>query len=235
MNSLLRNHNMYFRFIGFTMMILISWIFVNPGHAAWQVDFQVSLPDQAADNGHASNRLILGTDNTATDNFDNLLDTVAYNGGGINAYFVHPEYATAKSRLWQDMRENQLPKTWEVEVSSSLKGQANISWDTNNVPSNVSLKLTDGQTGTTIDMKTMSEYTFQNSPTVARKITLLASQDAGAGETPQTSSQGGGCGYIKDIGNNKSNPMNPGTAAINVLILFIPLVGLRFLRLTMRG
>lgn len=235
MNSLLRNHNTYFRVIIFITMIVIPWTFVNPGEAAWQVDFQVALPDPAADSGLASNRLILGVDNTASDNFDNLLDTVAYAGGGINAYFLHPEYATAKSRLWQDVRGNQLPKTWEVEVSSSLDGQASITWDADAIPSNVSLKLTDGETGASIDMKSMGEYTFQNSPSVARKITLLASEDATGGSPSQAVSMGGGCGYIKNIGNDKSNPMNPGTAAINILILFLPLVGLRLLRLTMRG
>ncbi len=234
MNSLLRNNNIYIRLFIFTAMTVFNWILVSPVQAAWQVNFQVELPDPSADSGLASNRLMLGIDNTATDNFDNLLDTVAYDGGRVNAYFLHPEYVMAKSRLWQDMRELQLPKTWEVEVSSSLDGQAKISWDTSTVPSNVSLKLTDGQTGTSIDMKSMSEYTFQNNPSVARKITLLASEDA-AGNSSQTASKGGGCGYIKDIGNNKSNPMNPGTAALNILILFIPLVGLRFLRLTMRG
>lgn len=221
------------------VMLLFAWGLSSPAQAAWQARLQISIPDSAADSGNASNKLILGVDSSATDNFDNTWDTVAYPGGSLSAYFPHPENSLSKTQLWQDMRADQLPQHWEVEASSQLEGDARLTWDASTVPAQIDLKLVDSQTGNSIDMKTASQYSYAATPSAARKFSIQASEkipNVGSGPPPPQisgGSGGGGCGMIKDVGRNASYPPPTGAVALNMALLFSPLLWLAFRRIAL--
>ena len=79
-----------------TILILGSAI---TGSATWQLTLDVSTPDPDSDSGIATNRLTVGTDQTATDAYDNMFDTVALLRGPVQAYISHPEYAIEQQKL----------------------------------------------------------------------------------------------------------------------------------------
>ena len=58
-----------------TMLLLLGSAVT--GSAAWQITLDVSTTDPNADSGLATNRLTVGTDQTATDAYDNKFDTIA--------------------------------------------------------------------------------------------------------------------------------------------------------------
>ena len=91
-----------------TILLILSGAVT--GSAAWQLNLDVSTQDPNSDTGTATNRLTIGTDQTATDAYDNTFDTVALLKGPIEAYIVHPEYAAEQQRLWRDIRSDALPK-----------------------------------------------------------------------------------------------------------------------------
>jgi hypothetical protein len=237
--------------IGLLAAILLG--FPDEAHSSWEVDLQVTLPDAAADSGLASNKLILGSDTRATNRFDNTLDTVAYTGGALSARFIHPEDMLSKAQLWQDFRGDQYPQTWDMEIASPLAGTVRLSWNGKTLPSDVTLKLTDEETGTSVNMKGLNEYTFPNVAAASRRISVIAERagdsagnetsnpnvppsqnpsdiSSGSGGTGSGSpAGGGGCGYIKNVGSG-GRSLQPGTAVVNVSLFLIPLVWLAMRR-----
>ena len=218
-----------------TLLILSSAI---AGSAAWQLNLDVSTPDPNSDTGRATNKLTIGSDQTATDSYDNKFDTVALLKGPIQAYLAHPEYASEQQKLWRDFRSNEFPKEWLLEVNSQGEvNTVNIKWGVN-APDNLIFTLVDQDNNQEIGMNASSEYSYNSTSNSQKKFLLRVSENTavntsgGANGNSGVSNagggtKGGGCGYIKDIGGNNSRlPGGPGSAVLNMTILFAPLIWL---------
>ena len=199
------------------------------GSAAWQLTLDVSTPDPDSDSGIATNRLTVGTDPAATDAYDNTFDTVALLRGPVQAYIAHPEYAIEQQKLWRDLRSNTLPKEWSIEVNSPGEGNTiNIKWGLN-APDNLNLTLIDQDNNKEIGIRASSEYSYNNTPNSQKKFLLRVSENTTVptgGNSEVSTTKGGGCGHIKNIDGNNSLPGGPGSAVLNVAILFAPLIWL---------
>ncbi len=207
-----------------TLLILSGAI---TGSAAWQLSLDVSTPDPDADTGIATNKLLIGADQTATDAYDNKFDTVALLKGPVQAYISHPEYPVERQKLWRDLRSNTLPKEWIIEVNSPEEGKTvKIKWGIT-APENLNFTLIDQDNNQEIGIRTASEYSFNSTSNSQKRFLLRATDNTtvttgGNSEGPVT--QGGGCGYIKDMGGNNRLPGGPGSAALNMTIFFAPLI-----------
>ncbi len=199
--------------------------------AAWQLTFDVSTPDPNSDTGTATNRLTIGTDQTATDAYDNKFDTVALLRGPIEAYVVHPESPAEQRKLWRDLRSNTLPQEWAIEVNSPGGGSAiNVQWGID-APDHLNFTLIDQDNNQEIGIRSSSVYSYNSTSNTPRRFLLRVSENTAAVPTTAGSSdgntvKGGGCGYIKDIGGNNNFPGGTGSAVLNIAILFVPLVWL---------
>lgn len=217
-----------------TLLILSGAV---TGSAAWQLTLDISTPDLNSDTGTASNKLTIGTEQSATDTYDNTFDTVALLKGPIQAYLVHPEYAPEQQKLWRDFRSNEFPKEWLLEVNSQGEiNTVNIKWGVN-APDNLIFTLVDQDNNQEIGMNASSEYSYNSTSNSQKKFLLRVSENTavntsgGANGNSGVSSagggtKGGGCGYIKDIGGNNRRPGGPGSAVLNMTILFAPLIWL---------
>lgn len=197
--------------------------------AAWQLTLDVSTPDPDSDTGTATNRLTIGTDQTATDAYDNKFDTVALLRGPVEAYIVHAENTAEQKRLWRDLRSDALPKEWTIEVNSPGEGSAiNVRWGIT-APDNIDFKLIDQDNNQEIGIRASSEYSYTSTSNIPKRFLLRVSENtavATGGNSDGTAAKGGGCGYIKDIKGNNSSTGGPGSVAVNMVILFMPILWL---------
>ena len=220
-------HKIFSTIILTTILILSGTITVS---ASWQLTLDISTPDPNSDTGTATNRLVLGTDPTATDAYDNKFDTVALLKGPIQAYIAHPEYAIEQQKLWRDLRSDALPKEWTIEVNSPGEASAiNIKWGIN-APDNLNFTLIDLDKNKEIRIRASTEYSYNSTANSQKKLLLRVSEDTTVttnANSKGNAAKGGGCGYIKDInGNNSKLPGGPGSAVINMIIIFTPLIWL---------
>lgn len=222
----------------FSIIILTTLLILNSagtGLTAWQINLDVSTPDINSDTGTATNRLTAGTDQTATDTYDNKFDTVALLKGPIQAYLAHPEYATEQQKLWRDLRSDTHPKEWTIEINSPGDGNTiNIKWEIN-APDNLNFTLVDQDNNQEIGMRTSSEYSYNSISNVQKKFLLRVSENTvvntGGGVNSNTAIsntgdaiKGGGCGYIKNVGGDGGYPGGSGSAALNTVIMLTPLI-----------
>src|SRR3989337_517527 len=209
-----------------TLLILSGAV---TGSAAWQLNLDVSTQDPNSDTGTATNNLTIGTEQSATDAYDNTFDTVALLKGPIEAYMVHPEYASEQQRLWRDIRSDALPKEWTIEVNSPVEGNTiNIKWELI-APDNLDFTLIDQDKNKEIKLRASSEYSYNSTANSQKKFLLRVSEDTVAttsGNSKGNATKGGGCGYIKNIGGNDGYPGSSGSEALNMVILFTPLIWL---------
>lgn len=135
--------------------------------AAWQLILDVSVQDSAADTGVAYNRLVAGSEDSATADFDNAWDVRAFLTGPIQAYFAHwgeAGYDVTSEELWQDIRLTEVPGEWIVEVLAGLGQEVTLEWtlpvgEVSCGAYQFFLEDTDGQLGVT-DMCSVSSLTF---------------------------------------------------------------------------
>ena len=217
-----------------SLIFIITIISTRTTKAEWQVDLDVYTPDQKSDTGKASNNLSIGSTITSTEEYDNKLDTIALLNDQVNAYFYHPAYKSNLQKLWRDFRESALPKEWEFEVQSSkIDNPINIKW-TIGTTDNLHFVLVDKDSGNEIDMASSTEYAYNASSTTPKKFLLKVSDNnsstpvnnnvVSGGGGGAAGTKGGGCGRIKNI-NNDNDPRNSrGNLALNMIILFIPLL-----------
>ena len=127
----------------------------------WKVDITASYGDD-------SNRLILGAATDATDGFENAYEGRAILAGRLMAYFYHPEWNVDTPYFWSDIRAIDLPEEWVFYVTSDYTNKDIVlSWNID-VPDTVQLYLIDESSGTTIDMRASSSYTYRNTSQDAR-------------------------------------------------------------------
>src|SRR3990170_4388739 len=197
--------------------------------AAWQLNLDITTPDPNSDTGIATNKLTVGTDPTATDAYDNKFDTVALLKGPVEAYIVHPEYVVEQQKLWRDIRTDGLPKEWTIEVNSLVEGNTiNIKGGID-VPDNLNFTLIDLDKNKEIRIRASTEYSYNSTANSQKKLLLRVSEDTTVttnANSKGNAAKGGGCGYIKDINGNNSSTGGPGSAALNMIILFAPLIWL---------
>ncbi len=219
-------HKIFSTIILTTLLILSAT--VTPS-SAWQLTLDISTPDPNSDTGAATNRLVLGTDPTATDAYDNKFDTVALLKGPVEAYIAHLEYAVEQQKLWRDIRSEELPKEWTIEVNSLIEGSTiNIKGGID-VPANLNFTLIDLDKNKEIRIRASTEYSYNSTSNSQKKLLLRVSEDTTIttnGNSKGSAAKGGGCGYIKDINGNNSSTGGPGSAALNMAILFAPLIWL---------
>lgn len=213
-----------------SIIILTTILIVTgaaPSMAAWQLTLEVSTPDPNSDTGIASNKLSIGTDQDATDSYDNRLDTIALLGSpaqaSVQAYIYHPEYPSSQQRLWRDFRSDSLPKEWVIEVQSNVGSSVNINWEIN-APDDLKFTLTDQDTNQEISMTSSSEYSFSNTLTMPKKFLLKVAENTNSSTSGGGSSRGGGCGYIKNAGQKSNSMKDYGQIALNMIILITPLL-----------
>ena len=227
-------HKIFSTIILTTLLILGSAV---TGLAAWQLSLDVSTPDPNSDTGTATNKLTIGADPTATDAYDNKFDTGALLKGPVQAYLAHPEYAPEQQKLWRDFRSDALPKEWTIEVYSPGEGNAiNIKWGIK-APNNLYFTLVDKDSNQEIVMTASSEYSYNSTSNSQKNFLLRVSQKTGGdtvgggggssgGSSSGAETKGGGCGYIKNAGKEGGYPGGSGSAALNMVILFTPLIWL---------
>lgn len=99
--------------------------------ANWTLLLTVTVPDPMADGGAASNHLKAGQNADATDAFDNGHDVRALLAGSVQAYFDHAadaNYDRYSKQIWYDIRNPELPQSWEVVVHAGNGVPVTLSW-----------------------------------------------------------------------------------------------------------
>lgn len=134
------------------LLLLCSIVFASDG---WQTDIKVSVLN-------AENRLTIGQNPDATDGIDGRYDIPAFLAGDIQAYIE-----LDGEQYWKDIKSacgvGLCTKQWDIFVESELEGKdINLNWNLVNLPSDMNVTLTDTATGTIIDMKKQSSYTYEN-------------------------------------------------------------------------
>src|SRR3972149_8852980 len=158
-----------------TLLILSGAV---TGSAAWQLNLDVSTQDPNSDTGTATNNLTIGTEQSATDAYDNKFDIVALLKGPIEAYIVHPEYAAEQQKLWRDFRSDAFPKEWTIEVNSPGEASTiNIKWGIN-APDNLNFTLIDQDNNQEIGIRTSSEYSYNSTSNSQKKFLLRVSDNS---------------------------------------------------------
>lgn len=108
--------------------------------------------------GSGENRLSFGQRADATDGFDGQYDVPAMLGGTLNAHFD-----LEAGTYWRDIKglQSGQPATWTLEVKSTLKAATVlVSWLNANLPEGTILR--DLTTGTQVDMKQQTSYSYSN-------------------------------------------------------------------------
>ncbi|MHB1399096.1 MAG: hypothetical protein ACYCYJ_10405 [Trichloromonadaceae bacterium] len=108
--------------------------------------------------GSGENRLSFGQRADATDGFDGQYDVPAMLGGTLNAHFD-----LEAGPYWRDIKglQSGQPATWTLEVKSTLKAATVlVSWLNANLPEGTILR--DLTTGTQVDMKQQTSYSYSN-------------------------------------------------------------------------
>lgn len=151
----------------------------------------------AATYGLDSNQIILGTAIDATDGFENGYESRAIMAGSLITFFYQPDWAAstpdAAEYFWTDIRATDLPKEWTFYISSSYTNKTiNLNWEIT-APDTLLLTLYDDDstygTGTSIDMKGQTSYSYTNTSAAGRAFRVIAS-----GSTPNSGSAGGDTG-----------------------------------------
>lgn len=141
---------------------------------AWQVKIIVSTPDPNADSGLATNNLYFGVDPKATNDYDNLLDTIALLIGPVQAYFSHPEYQSNLQKLWRDFRAEALPQVWEMLVTTlNPNTLVDFTWS-GSIPRDVNLTLIDTESNQIISMNTSTQYSYLQLSAAQKKFLIQA-------------------------------------------------------------
>lgn len=211
---------------------------------AWKVPIEISTT--GGDNARLYNKLIVGIEQGATDDFDNLWDTPALISLSdpespvlLRAYIRGRDGgADAVKYLWKDIRgtSTDVDTSWEITVDSVPAGKkVDLSW--NVLPGQLKpgevLLLKDvhragaGQEIALADITRDSGYSYISAGKDPRVFKIVLSKESSVNSGPGSGS-GLGCGTIMTQG---SSPNTSGGAVAGLLPLFSPLVIFRLYRL----
>jgi len=230
----------------FTICIFILALQLIPMTSVWAWKVPIEISTTGDDNIKRYNKVIVGIEQGATDDFDNLWDTQALisqsdpeNPVLLRAYMQGRAAGEGAAKyLWKDIRgaTSTGDTTWEITVDSVPAGKRVVlSW---NVlpgllkPGEVLLlkdseRVGAGNEMVQIDITRDSGYVYVSGGEEPRALSLVLSK-----ESSNTSGSGGGSGFgCGTIKSRIDGPPAYGTAVTGLIMLFSPLVVLRWLRL----
>ena len=233
----------YILICSFAFLFLIFIFSLDSTSAyAWKLPIEVSIGAENCEKVY--NRLVVGIEPDATDDFDNLWDTPALTSRPdpdsplvLRAYLNGKESVGVETRpLWKDIRgaKTSGDTAWEITIGTVPQGKrVVISWD---VPQGLFKKgerlvLKDnekaGDDGEPIktDMTQASNYEFVSNGEGSRSLSLVYSKD----RQPSGCGSGFGCGTIRS---DKEAPPDDGAAATSMVLLLLPIAVIKLIHLT---
>ncbi|MBI5140592.1 MAG: hypothetical protein HZA20_00165 [Nitrospirae bacterium] len=116
--------------------------------AGWEMRLNIAQ-------GSAGINVYLGQRADATDGIDGYYDVPAFTSEGFDAHL-----SLEDGRYWRDIRQYRQgsAKTWLIVVQPSDSDAISIKWKTADIPANLTLILSDPDSGTVIDMKHSTSY-----------------------------------------------------------------------------
>ncbi len=154
------------KFLLFLTILLSIGLNTSAATVNFETELVATIPNPAVLGETLSTRILLGTNDRATDRFDTAWDVVAIQGGMIQAYIDHSEYDQATHILWRDTRTSTgFPKEWNLLVQLSQAGNAvSLKWSAetlSNLPTSIRMRLVDLDGGSQeLDMRSTSIYTY---------------------------------------------------------------------------
>lgn len=141
------------------MIVALAIMLVNADISAAENSWEMGIKAKAL---NAENRLTIGQRPDASDGIDSRYDVPALLAGDIEAYTE-----IENNKYWKNIKEScntPCKKTWDIFVESKTLGQImELSWDSLNIPDDISIILIDTATGKIVDMKKeQHKYTFEN-------------------------------------------------------------------------
>ena len=154
--------------------------------AAAQLSLTVSTPSPLADNGTARARLRLGLLPGATDGFDTRWDMVApaapSSTVALAAGIQQPAYPPGRRSLVWDFRSETFPQEWNIEIASDQSAPITLAWtppDAVAAPcASIAWTLFDTASGSTVDMASGTNRSYQNSAGGKRQFVVRATASA---------------------------------------------------------
>jgi len=208
---------------------------------AWQVPVEVSA---YRDNGEkVYNKLIIGVEPGATNNFDNLWATPALTSHPdpdipllLKAYLNSKGSGKEDVKLWKDIRGvSKSDTTWDITIDSLPSGKAVIiSWVSpfgmlktgERLVLKDNEKVGDDDQPIETDITEASSYAFLSDEDGSRSLSVVFSKESTSGSKSGGGS-GFGCGTVRFY--NDAPPAG-GSAVIGIIILFSPVIFFRLIR-----
>ena len=171
-----------------SFLLLFLFLTLGPGPltlysvfaADWQLNMKVTVPHAMGERGLATQKIALGQQLTAGNEYDNVWDTVSYGSAGLSAYSYRPDLPVNQQLLVRDFRGDALPQQWELLIGSDQNGQPmTIEWSPLTLPTGgcqMIVSLTDVTAGTAVDLGQLS-YQYTNSAGQMRQFRVDASAD----------------------------------------------------------
>lgn len=230
----------------FTIAVFILALQLMPMTSVWAWKVPIEISTTGEDNAKRYNKLIVGIEQGATDDFDNRWDTPALislsdpeSPALLRAYIRGRDGGEGAAKyLWKDIRGASATgdTAWEITVDSVPAGKrVELSW--NVLPGLLKpgevLLLKDGEgdgagnVAAEADMVRDSGYSYISAGEEPRVFHLVLSKES-SNSSGSGSGSGFGCGTIKPQGDG---PPANGSAVAGMMMLFSPLVLLRLFRL----
>jgi hypothetical protein len=156
------------------------------GHAEafnFQMELVASVPHPSNPQETLSSKVILGTEDRATDGFDTAWDVVAIPGGMIQVYIDHPEYDNATRILWQDTQSSAgLPKQWDLQTLPAQSGASvTLHWSAtglSDLPPTTRIRFVDlDGNNQELDMRSVFTYSYVHTDqTVPHRFQVVADE-----------------------------------------------------------
>lgn len=151
---------------------------------AAELRLKVSVPHDGAEGGTAVTRLRLGASPQASNGFDPAEDLEAISSPALSAVVRHSDYPAGQATLWWDIRHDDFPQVWSVEVGSdqpnaavTLSGSF-LSAAGQNGCLGSAWSLRDALTGDVVDLTAGStDYSYRNTAGIVRRFEITATQD----------------------------------------------------------
>ncbi len=229
-----------------TVSVIILSLQILTVAAAWAWKVPVEISTSGDDDAKLISRLVIGIEQGATDDFDNLWDTPALISLSdpespvlLRAYMRGREGGSGAAKyLWKDIRgaSSAGDTEWEITVDSVPAGRrVELSW---NIlpgllrPGEVLLLKDSGGAGggngmIQVNTARDSGYAYVSGGEGPRVLSLVLSK-----ESPTASGSGGGSGFgCGTVRSGTGGPPDYGTAAVVIVSLLLPLLVPGFLRL----
>ena len=132
-----------------TISIMLVGLSVCSAYASdgWELQLKVSA-------GHVSSKVSFGQQVDATAGRDGYYDVPAMLSGSLQAAFLN-----GGGTLWRDIRSAGAGE-WQLQIDSQVGEPVSLSWNSQDLPAGVTLKLFNAVSGDVVDMTSASTYTI---------------------------------------------------------------------------